>query len=45
LAELEPPDFAHITDGVDIVVLVSVIDRDGNEVMRADITTWVTPAG
>lgn len=31
--------------GVDIVVPVSVIDRDGNEVVHADITTWVTPAG
>jgi hypothetical protein len=42
---LELPDFAHITNGVDVVVPVSVIDRDGNEVVHADITTWVTPAG
>jgi hypothetical protein len=27
------------------VVPVSVIDCDGNEVVHADITTWVTPAG
>jgi acyl-coenzyme A thioesterase PaaI-like protein len=44
-ARLDPPDFAHITDGVDIVVPVSVTDRSGNEVVHADITTWVTPAG
>jgi hypothetical protein len=28
-----------------VVVPVSVTDRDGNEVVHADITTWVTPAG
>jgi Domain of unknown function (DUF4442) len=44
-AELDPPDFAQIVDGVDVVVPVSVIDRDGNDVVHADITTWVTPAG
>src|SRR4029077_14700404 len=41
-AELDPPDFTHITDGVDLVVPVSVADRSGNEVVHADITTWVT---
>ncbi len=44
-AELEPPDFSRITDGVELVVPVSVTDRAGIEVVHADITTWVTPAG
>jgi acyl-coenzyme A thioesterase PaaI-like protein len=44
-AELDPPDFATITDGVEVVVPVSVTDRNGNEVVHADITTWVTPVG
>jgi len=26
-------------------VPVSVTDRSGNEVVHADITTWVTPVG
>jgi acyl-coenzyme A thioesterase PaaI-like protein len=42
-ARLDLPDFARITDGVEIVVPVSVTDRSGNEVVHADITTWVTP--
>jgi hypothetical protein len=33
------------SDGFDIVVPVSVTNRSGNEVVHADITTWVTPAG
>jgi hypothetical protein len=42
---LEPvPDFDAMTDGVDVVVPVSVIDRAGTEVVHADITCWVTPA-
>jgi len=44
-AELDPPDFTQIVDGADVVVPVSATDRDGNEVVHADITTWVTPAG
>ena len=44
-ARLAPPDFASITDGIEIVVPVSVVDRSGTEVVHADITTWVTPAG
>jgi acyl-coenzyme A thioesterase PaaI-like protein len=44
-AQLDPPDFTHITDGVDLVVPVSITDRSGNEVVHADITTWVTPVG
>ncbi len=44
-AQVDPPDFAQITDGVDLVVPVSVTDRNGNEVVHADITSWVTPAG
>jgi acyl-coenzyme A thioesterase PaaI-like protein len=47
-AELDPPDFNQMTegsDGFDLVVPVSVTDRSGNEVVHADITTWVTRAG
>lgn len=44
VARLDPPDFEEITDGVDLVVPVSVTDRSGKEVVHADITTWVTPA-
>jgi hypothetical protein len=42
-AQLDPPDFSQIADGVDLVVPVSIADRSGNEVVHADITTWVTP--
>src|SRR5699024_6623530 len=42
-AELDAvPDFAAITDGEDMTVPVSIRDRDGTEVVRARITTWVT---
>ena len=44
-ARLEVPDFTQITDGVELVVPVSVTDRGGAEVVYADITTWVTPVG
>jgi hypothetical protein len=44
-ARLDPPDFDSITDGVELVVPVSVVDKSGTEVVHADITTWVTPAG
>jgi acyl-coenzyme A thioesterase PaaI-like protein len=44
IARLDPPDFDVITDGTEIVVPVSVVDRSGTEVVHADITTWVTPA-
>ncbi len=43
-ARIDTPDFAAITDGADLVVPVSVTDRDGVEVVHADITTWVTSA-
>jgi Domain of unknown function (DUF4442) len=44
-ARLEPiPDFDGITEGVELVVPVSVVDKSGTEVVHADITTWVTPA-
>jgi acyl-coenzyme A thioesterase PaaI-like protein len=44
-ARLTPvPDFEAITDGAEIVVPVSVVDKAGVEVVHADITTWVTPA-
>jgi acyl-coenzyme A thioesterase PaaI-like protein len=36
---------ASITEGADIVVPVRVTDRDGIEVVHADITTWITPVG
>ena len=46
-AELEPPDFAQITDRVDVVVVVrvSVADRGGTGVVHAEITDLVTRAG
>ena len=37
---LDPPDFASISDGTEVVVPVSVIDKSGTEVVHADIT-WV----
>lgn len=44
-ATLDPlPDFSAITEGTDVVVSVAVLDRHGDEVVHADITTWVTPA-
>ena len=43
IARVDPPDFAAIVDGVELVVPVSVTDRSGVEVVHADITTWVTP--
>jgi acyl-coenzyme A thioesterase PaaI-like protein len=43
-ARIDPPDFNSITEGVEIVVPVSITDRNGTEVVHADITTWVTPA-
>ena len=42
-ARLDPPDFSTITDGVELVVPVCVLDEAGTEVVHADITTWVTP--
>jgi len=41
-ARLDPPDFDAIGDGAELIVPVSVYDRHGTEVLRADITTWVT---
>jgi acyl-coenzyme A thioesterase PaaI-like protein len=43
-ARLDPPDFGAIVEGTDVVVPVSVTDRNGVEVVHAEITTWVTPA-
>jgi Domain of unknown function (DUF4442) len=43
-ARLDPPDFSHITYGVEVIVPVRVTERDGTEVVHADITTWVTPS-
>ena len=42
-AQLYPPDFAQITDGIELVVPVTVTDRSGTAVVHADITTCVTP--
>ena len=44
VAEFTPPDFEAITEGVEVVVPVAVTDRDGTEVVHADIICWVTPA-
>jgi Domain of unknown function (DUF4442) len=43
-ARLDPPDFATITDGIELVIPVSVTDKAGTEVVHADFTCWVTPA-
>jgi acyl-coenzyme A thioesterase PaaI-like protein len=43
-ARIDPPDFLAITEGAELVIPVSVVDRYGVEVVHADITTWVTPA-
>jgi acyl-coenzyme A thioesterase PaaI-like protein len=37
------PDFATLTEGQDLVVLVTIRDTHGVEVVHADITTWITP--
>ncbi|MFD3507496.1 hotdog fold domain-containing protein [Nocardia sp. NPDC058666] len=39
----EIPDFTTITTGRELTVPVSIYDRDGVEVVHADITTWVSP--
>jgi acyl-coenzyme A thioesterase PaaI-like protein len=43
-ARLDPPDFSSITEGTEVVVPVSVVDKSGAEVVHADITCWITPA-
>jgi len=43
-ARIDPPDFGSASEGFELVVPVSVTDRNGIEVVHADITTWVTPA-
>ncbi|MCV7281892.1 DUF4442 domain-containing protein [Mycolicibacterium flavescens] len=43
-ARLTPPDFTVITEGAEVTVPVSVVDRAGTEVVHADITCWVTPS-
>ena len=43
-AKIDPPDFSAITEGAELVVPISVVDRFGAEVVHAEITTWVTPA-
>jgi acyl-coenzyme A thioesterase PaaI-like protein len=45
IAELtDLPDFATVTDGVEVTVPVRVVDDRDDEVVHADITCWVTPA-
>jgi acyl-coenzyme A thioesterase PaaI-like protein len=44
IAHIELPDFDSIIEGAELVVPVRVVDRNGVEVVHADITTWVTPA-
>jgi acyl-coenzyme A thioesterase PaaI-like protein len=44
VARIDPPDFSAITEGVEVVVPISVLDRAGVEVVHAEITTWVTRA-
>jgi hypothetical protein len=39
------PRSPTVTDGVELVVPVTVTDRSGTEMVHADITTWVTPVG
>jgi len=41
---VDPPDFAAITEGVELAIPVSVTDKAGTEVVHAEITCWVTPA-
>lgn len=36
------PDFDTITEGIEITIPVSILDRAGTEVVHAEITTWVT---
>ena len=44
VAKLEQiPDFGTITEGTELVVPISIYDKNGVEVVHADITTWVTP--
>lgn len=43
VAELDRiPDFGTVTDGMELVVPVRIYDASGTEVVRADITIWVT---
>ncbi|WP_032376631.1 hotdog fold domain-containing protein [Rhodococcoides fascians] len=45
VAQLDPiPDFSAVTDGLEVVVPVSITDTAGVEVVRADITIWVSAA-
>ncbi|NRI69537.1 DUF4442 domain-containing protein [Rhodococcus sp. MS16] len=43
VAQLSPmPDFSAIAAGTELVVPITIVDRAGQEVVRAEITTWVT---
>ena len=39
----EEPDWESVTDGMDVVIPVSLRDAHGTEVVHADITVWVSP--
>ncbi|WP_430333753.1 hotdog fold domain-containing protein [Rhodococcus sp. ACT016] len=39
----EIPDFGSIAEGTELTVPVSITDREGREVVHADITVWITP--
>ncbi|MFL6082723.1 MAG: hypothetical protein ACJ74F_05845 [Mycobacterium sp.] len=41
---MDPPNFTSISEGAEIVVPASVVDKAGTEVVHADITCWVTAA-
>lgn len=41
----EVPDFAAITAGAELTVPITIVDKSGVEVVRARITTWITPRG
>lgn len=43
VAELDSiPDFRDVGEGVDLTVPVGIYDAAGTEVVRADITMWIT---
>ena len=44
VARLGMPNFTSTTDGTEMVVPVSVVDKSGTEVVHADITCWATPS-
>lgn len=44
VAELDAlPDFDSVAEGTELDVPVRIYDKNGTEVVRARITTWITP--